>query len=389
MTTTCCKQGGTQTPPPPTNSLPFLSFDLVTEILCQLPVKNLLQLRCICKSWNSLISHDSEFTMKHLRLSTSNLDRHHLFLSSLRTSRLLHLSDSSISSFFSPPSTTSFTQINHYSPILNKNLNFGERVSTYDGMLCVRIDSSSALLCNPSIRKFKILPPLINPDQNYLQSSFTLVYDRFTNNYKIYSLSKTTDGYKQVNVHTLGTDYWRKIQDFPKHYYLVQNPGISLSDTVNWLVYHDRSFARVIVSLDLENELCQELFHPLYNYKPGTCIALGVLRDCLCIFSHSDKFSDVWIMKEYGNVESWTKLLSVPQMGGCGCYIYTKVLYISEDGLMLIYFFKRGKFRLAVYDSINDTLKIPEIQNNIHDLVKEVYLPEVYIETLISPLSQY
>jgi hypothetical protein len=34
-------------------------------------------------------------------------------------------------------------------------------------------------------------------------------------------------------------------------------------------------------------------------------------------------------------------------------------------------------------NSINDTLKIPEIQNNIHDPVKEVY-----IETLISPLSQ-
>jgi len=255
-------------------------------------------------------------------------------------------------------------------------------------MLCVRMDPSTAVLCNPSIRKFKILPPLINPELKYLQSSFTLVYDRFTNNYKIYSLSKTSGGYnhkKQVNVHTLGTDYWRNIQDFPEHYYLVQSPGISVSDTVNWLVYDNRSFARVIVSLDLENELCQELFHPLYGYKHGSCITLGVLRDCLCIFSHSDKFSEGWIMKEYGNVKSWIKLLCVPQMGGCGCYIYTKVLYISEDDQVLMYFFKRGRFHLAVYDSINNTLKNPEIQNNIHELVHEVYLPEVYVESLISP----
>jgi len=50
-------------------SLPILPFDLVSEILCRLPVKLLLQLRCVCKSWNSLIS-DSNFAKKHLRTST-------------------------------------------------------------------------------------------------------------------------------------------------------------------------------------------------------------------------------------------------------------------------------------------------------------------------------
>jgi hypothetical protein len=93
-------------------------------------------------------------------------------------------------------------------------------------------------------------------------------------------------------------------------------------------------------------------------------------------------------MKEYGNVESWTKLLSVPEMGGCGIYMDTSVLYLSEDDQVLVYFFKREKFSLVVYDSINDTFKIPEIQNNIHDLEQDVYLPEIYVESLISPFSQ-
>jgi len=52
-----------------------LPFDLVTKILCWLPVKHLLQLRCVCKSWNSLISNDSNFARKHLRFSTSNHDK--------------------------------------------------------------------------------------------------------------------------------------------------------------------------------------------------------------------------------------------------------------------------------------------------------------------------
>jgi hypothetical protein len=100
------------------------------------------------------------------------------------------------------------------------------------------------------------------------------VYDRFTNNYKTIALSKTTDGYKEVNFHTLGTDYWRKIQDFPKDY-LFEKPGIFVSDTVNWFVYDNRSFTRVIVSLDLKNELCQELFHPLYKLQTWNLHCLG------------------------------------------------------------------------------------------------------------------
>jgi len=44
---------GSLTSSPP---LPTLAFDLIAEILCRLPVKLLLQLRCLCKSFNSLIS---------------------------------------------------------------------------------------------------------------------------------------------------------------------------------------------------------------------------------------------------------------------------------------------------------------------------------------------
>ncbi|MCI10456.1 F-box protein, partial [Trifolium medium] len=44
-------------------------------------------------------------------------------------------------------------------------INYGydhRAVSTCHGILCVGINQSSALLCNPSIRKFKELPPLDN-----------------------------------------------------------------------------------------------------------------------------------------------------------------------------------------------------------------------------------
>jgi hypothetical protein len=50
---------------------------------------------------------------------------------------------------------------------------------------------------------------------------------------------------------------------------------------------------------------------------------LGVVRDCLCAFATSDMFMDVWIMKEYGNKESWNKLYTIPYIQDRGFKAYT------------------------------------------------------------------
>lgn len=47
--------------------LPTIPFDLIPEILSRIPIKPLLQLRCVCKSWNYLIISDPEFCKKQFR----------------------------------------------------------------------------------------------------------------------------------------------------------------------------------------------------------------------------------------------------------------------------------------------------------------------------------
>jgi len=129
-----------------------------------------LQLRCVCKSWNSLISHDSNFA---ILFSNSNLDLHHLVLSCQCSSSELLVSDSSISSIFSSTSTTSFTRLNHPLLLNLKDIYYyySSRVSICYGMLCVRVDPSSAVLCNPSITKFHILKLQKNMDPNLIHFS--------------------------------------------------------------------------------------------------------------------------------------------------------------------------------------------------------------------------
>jgi hypothetical protein len=91
--------------------------------------------------------------------------------------------------------------------------------------------------------------------------------------------------------------------------------------------------SRFIVSLELKKETYQKLSQPDLEKNHWT---LGVLDDCLCIFSSGDTFFDVWIMMEYGNKESWTKLYHVPCMRDQDL---VGTLYISKDDLFLMDFF--------------------------------------------------
>jgi len=136
---------------------------------------NFVQLQKVrfCSVSTSCFDFVFNFAKKHLLFSNSNLDRHHLVLSCQCSSSELLVSDSSISSIFSSTSTTSFTRLNHPLLLNLKDIYYyySSRVSICYGMLCVRVDPSSAVLCNPSITKFHILKLQKNMDPNLIHFS--------------------------------------------------------------------------------------------------------------------------------------------------------------------------------------------------------------------------
>jgi len=102
-----------------------------------------------------------------------------------------------------------------------------------------------------------------------------------------------------------------------------------VSGTINWLACKDQTRQKspcFIVSLNLGNESYQEVLQLDYGeVDSSNFLTLGVLRDCLCmIFDH-----DVWVMKEYENKESWTKLFTISYMRDPSkCYYFYKAVYI-------------------------------------------------------------
>ncbi|XP_057448181.1 F-box/kelch-repeat protein At3g23880-like [Lotus japonicus] len=361
--------------------LPSLPFDLIVEILCRLPVKPLLRFRSVSKSWNSLIS-DPKFAKMHRRCSPPDFTRHHLILGHTNSSNDFLLTDYPLLSVFNAAVPAAATQLDYP---LNNPYRFDSIVGSCDGILCLSIDQSrSAVVWNPSTRIFKNLPPLENPQ---LQGSCTLFgfgYDNLADRYKVvavfcyktvtggYRKYKTDDGefYKTlVRVHTLGTNSWREIQEFPLCVPFCRQTGRFVSGTVNWSASNESSW--FIISLDLGKESYRKLSPPDCG---GVVWSLEVLRDCLCILYGDYDVCDVWLMKEYGNEESWTKLFSAPSPREL--FAYDWALHITEDDEVLLMF--DSKFFL--YNFRDNTLTSPQIQNILGWIV-----PEVYVESLISP----
>lgn len=167
-----------------------------------------------------------------------------------------------------------------------------------------------------------------------------------------------------------------------------------MSGTINWLVSSQRwprPNLRFIVSFDLGNESYQRVLLPDNEEVNAITLTLDVSRDCLCIISGHD----VWLMKEYGNKESWTKLFTVSykQDPSLSFFLY-KMIYVFEDGQVLLQM--KMPFvspQLIMYDPRIGTFKFVTFPKSFYDSRSGVLDVLKYgglvvcIASLISPCS--
>jgi len=221
--------------------------------------------------------------------------------------------------------------------------------------------------------------------------AFGFGYDSFNDNYKVVVVlrgpirdsSGNFSCKTEVKVHTSSTNCWKNIPEFPFDIIVPEQSGKLVSDTINWLaiIEFDWRSPRFIVSFDLEKESYQKAFLP-DSGEANVCnfLALFVLSDCLCVTYGDSDFDwvmmDVWIMKEYGNKDSWTKLFTLSSsVDLCISHNSAKPVYLFEDDQVL---FKLARsFNSFVYDSRSGTFKSRDFRN----------IQGVSVESLISHYS--
>jgi len=383
----------------------FLPNEIIAVILSLLSIKNIVQLKCVSKSWNALIS-DPTFIEKHLKKSSQN--RHlTLFWNQHKKGSGCNMLSFPVHRLLKNPS------INAYSHNFHRLKKRCIIVGSCNGLLCLLFHSQITTpttsldywlrFWNPATRtRSKKLGFLFvsGPPGGPFHFKFTFGYDASTRTYKVVAIhaekNKEEGSWKSlVKVFSLGNNGWRNIQSFNTvpinwygcHYSNIRlNDGVHLNGTVNWLTseFINQAGKFQIVSLDLSTETYKQFLLPSdFNYAPSFQQPdLRVLMDSLCFSHDSDKTEFVlWHMKEYGVQESWTQLFKIS-------YLFLRMHHIIQHGYQLACIYVQGDMvifanprnRAFIYNLKDRTVEKINIRNSIQwfNHAKD------YVESLVS-----
>ncbi|KAL7611734.1 hypothetical protein Lser_V15G05167 [Lactuca serriola] len=316
-----------------------LPREVLSNIFIRLLAKQLAQMRCVCKSWNALLS-ESSFIKSHLHHSIHQNDEILLFFS--RVFSFYH------SPFIHPspltPHPFPFTAHPSRSPNLKlKPSNFfklpdkpkseyshGNVIGSINGLICFNygpfsLPSRDYAICvwNPSLSALLTLPPCPLPSgDSKTKTNFRFGYDPNTDDYKVVKLTSLVP---QVAVYSMRKGSWDLItQRFPLNMRIIKcKPEVCVdgyNGRLHWLCYtkFKRKLER-IVAFDLGEETFSVISLPdsILQHDQNRWNVFGVLAGKLCVMSRvRDGDCEVWVMDDYGVAESWVKLHAFSQFDG-------------------------------------------------------------------------
>ncbi|KAK8503655.1 hypothetical protein V6N12_024827 [Hibiscus sabdariffa] len=259
----------------------YIPVEVIVEILKRLPVKSLLRFRSVCKSWNSVIC-DPSFISTHLQASLSN-NTPFLLLSYRRNgneSFVLHYDNDGFEEF--------------------KQLQFPAFGCASYSLL---LGSFNGLI--------------------YLQFgriNFGFGFDSITNDYKLVIIGlEKDDAWIKPFLFSLNENCWKRVNAIPPDYTF--DPGeISVpfvNGAVHWIGYQKRNnvgFTKVILGFDLSAEEFFEISLPesLIGLGPMDLSTMKYGESSIAVLKRDPgNEHELWVMKEYGVVGSWTKVLTL------------------------------------------------------------------------------
>ncbi|OMO55059.1 hypothetical protein CCACVL1_27417 [Corchorus capsularis] len=322
------------------NASPILLIDeIVDDILLRLPVKSLKRFKLVSKPWNSLIS-DPKFAVSYLQDKPLRVGQIYA-KGGPKPSLSLYSMDADGSNREILTVDYDYDHDDYYDNPYDSNSDV-QILGSCNGLLFLLVGTSKYLLWNPITREYKYiaLDSSHRNEERGMKIS-ALGYDSSSGNYKGITVSHYISGissphdedvlYEEVRcyVYDYKKDSWtdKKQYIYNEFPYTLHscNSAIMVNGVPHWCVYrrhgrhregYDRLQIRVsyvIVYFDLETEKFKEVGLPGWAAEEVK-FYLGVLGGCLCMCLDPQKNSssfEVWTMKEYRIVESWTKLFVI------------------------------------------------------------------------------
>ncbi|KAK1566774.1 hypothetical protein Q3G72_004082 [Acer saccharum] len=201
-------------------SMAELPLPILMDILSRLPVKTILQCKCVCRTWFNLLS-DPYFAQMCLAREPVSI----LLLSNLEQR-----------SICKDDFTLPLLRLNRIGKVSADRLSL---LTSCNGLLCLRdlgYKKDEISVCNPILKDYMILPQLRSKRVHRKILGFGITQS--TNQYKLIQIlnckdqAENSDNF-QVQIFTLGTNMWRNIGYLP--YKLIQpSYGAFLHGVLHW-----------------------------------------------------------------------------------------------------------------------------------------------------------
>ncbi|XP_075643651.1 F-box/kelch-repeat protein At3g23880-like [Castanea sativa] len=331
----------------------YLPCDVLLEILHRLPVKSLIRFRCVSKLWNSLITSPA-FINSNLTRSHSNSNKLIIKYSDVYMGyELIHEEDND-------NYDSSSEQIQELE-LLNS---FGRKfklVGYVNGLFCL-YEQDRYIVWNPCIRKFIVLP---NPS---VTASFACYlafgFDSSTNDYKLVRIafqSKNLSPKKPlVEVFSVNEGSWRITSggdSYPPGVYIRDcslSTAVSLNGAVCFAADRCDALGSIVLSFDLGDEVFRVISLPNGSFKFEADIDILVFKGLLSLicYEYMGERCSVFVMKEYGVVDSWTKLFTIDLNTR-----FCRVLGFRKNGHLLVQYELLLGWELCSYDLESQQVK--------------------------------
>ncbi|KAL8092566.1 F-box/kelch-repeat protein At3g23880-like [Apium graveolens] len=364
-------------------SVYHLSDDNLGEIFLRLPVRSLLSCQCVSKRFSEVITN-LKFKDIHInRAITSNTTSYcSVFLcgeddtDESGSNEIVNLRYDHILLENSHRSV-SFSYVRLSNPISCRM----SIVGSCNGLLCAKLKGpidqigSDMLIWNPVTRENRyVADPKINASTIKRTLALAFGFTPKTKDYKVVRVVAYHNSGKalrqpdsvlviELEVYNMSTDNWRTYEiktlqcRETDHMPPLVNPNIllgmsratntrSLRGAFHWLSNSTADASRnnkSILSFDLEKE--QLRLFTVLDSKKIPYVEYGIL-DCLndslsmIVPHYSYKFIDIWVMHDYGDRNSWIKLLTVDQFQGLAAQpigFWKDKLFITVNKLLCLY----------------------------------------------------
>ncbi|CAI9097366.1 OLC1v1033768C2 [Oldenlandia corymbosa var. corymbosa] len=311
-----------------------LPEDVIEQVLVRLPCKTVLRFRCVSRRWKAIIQ-TKFFVNQHLAITAAESK------SNPNITRVLEVwedNGSCIHTVTLEPDMIGKLRTKE----LDLNHPFGKHVAGIhgccNGLICLTYSEYHTagapsrhrlLLWNPSIRKYwELRQPIrfiTSADHKFDPASWNFVYgfgyDDLNDDYKVVKVVESSHFgvriHQQVGVYSRKLNSWKLIEKMPTSAAAgqidstVTGDGKLVNNALHWIIDCDIYF----VAFDLRTDTYRMIPQPDEVMKDRDSMArdcsYGDLQGCLYVmYGHKATASlHLWIMKDYGVKDSWTKIV--------------------------------------------------------------------------------